>query len=396
MVASVLQVTTALIVPQGHERLLDQGHHIRRLGIFRRRLTIDFHVCNHTFACNDTCNRRRFTMNTTQNSQSRLPGYWFGVIEHTLRAKMRENLADLGLRRGSWRILHTLADGPATAEDIVAKLPPRRDGKGRRGHGRRGHGFGPDFGAGRRPGFGPRFGPRFGFASDDERRAFFDKKRKQHGFAPFASAEEQHAFFTGMRAARFSGGGGWRGYGHAEHHDHHHDGHDGHGHHHPDHDGHHDHHDHGHGNDEHSHGHDPHGHGHGHDDGHGHGHDDEHGRNHDDEHGHGHGHDDVHGRGHGHDHHGHWSGMRAGRAESILDAFSERGWVTITDGVAVLTPEGRAAHDDAYERIRKLRSSVADGISADDYATTMATLEAMARNLGWDEPKREADTGPEA
>jgi DNA-binding MarR family transcriptional regulator len=94
--------------------------------------------------------------------------------------------------------------------------------------------------------------------------------------------------------------------------------------------------------------------------------------------------------------------MRAGRAESILDAFSERGWVTITDGVAVLTPEGRAAHDDAFERIRKLRSSVADGISAEDYATTMATLETMARNLGWDGPKREADAdagadaGPDA
>jgi DNA-binding MarR family transcriptional regulator len=88
--------------------------------------------------------------------------------------------------------------------------------------------------------------------------------------------------------------------------------------------------------------------------------------------------------------------MRAGRAESILDAFSERGWVTITDGVAVLTPEGRAAHDDAFERIRRLRSSVADGISAEDYATTMATLETMARNLGWDGPKREADAGADA
>ena len=246
-------------------------------------------------------------MNTTKDTQSTPPGYWFGVIEHNLRAQMREQLADLGLRRGTWRILHTLADGPATAEDLAGKLPPRRDAKGRRGRGRRGH----DFGAGRRPGFGPRFG----FASDDERRAFFDKKREQHGFAPFASAEEQHAFFTGMRAARF-GGGWWSGYGHADHHDHH--------------------------------------------------------------------------------DRGHWGGMRAGRAESILDAFSERGWVTITDGVAVLTPEGRAAHDDAFERIRKLRSSVADGISAEDYATTMATLEAMARNLGWDGPKREADAGPEA
>ena len=56
--------------------------------------------------------------------------------------------------------------------------------------------------------------------------------------------------------------------------------------------------------------------------------------------------------------------------------------MTITDGVAELTPEGRAAHDAAFARIRTY-ASVADGISDEDYATTMATLEAMARNLGW-------------
>jgi hypothetical protein len=296
-------------------------------------------------------------MNTTKNSQNTPPGYWFGVIEHNLRAKMREQLADLGLRRGTWRILHTLADGPGTAEDIEAKLPPHRDGKGHRGRGRRGQ----DFGASRQPGFGPRFG----FASDDERRAFFEKKHEQHGFAPFASAEEQHAFFTGMRASRF-GGGGWRGYGPAQHHDHHHANQDhdraGHGH-----DGEHEH--------EHQHEHEHDGH-HGH--GRGHGHDGDHGQ--------GHEYDGIHGYGRCR-----WGGMRAGRVESILDAFSERGWVTITDGVAELTPEGRAAHDDAFEHIRKLRSSIADGISAEDYATTMATLEAMARNLGWDRSKRDAD-----
>lgn len=37
------------------------------------------------------------------------------------------------------------------------------------------------------------------------------------------------------------------------------------------------------------------------------------------------------------------------------------------------------------ERWRQLDTVARDGISDDDYATTMATLEAMARNLGWDE-----------
>jgi len=54
-------------------------------------------------------------MNINKDSQSTPPGYWFGVIEHNLRARMRAELAELGLRRSTWQILRTLADGPATA-----------------------------------------------------------------------------------------------------------------------------------------------------------------------------------------------------------------------------------------------------------------------------------------
>ncbi|MFF1632658.1 hypothetical protein [Leifsonia sp. NPDC058248] len=307
-------------------------------------------------------------MNTTTDTHSTPPAYWFGVIEHNLRASMRDELTELGLRRGSWRILHTLADGPATAEDIRAALPPRRHpghgrARGERGGPDSGRGFGYGFerGSGRGYGRGSWRGYGRGFATDEERAAYFAEHRRDHagpgfrpggerGFAPFASAEEQHAFYAGMRASRFlrgDGRGEWRGFGPADH-DHDHD------HHHHDHSGY------GHG-DSHS----PHEHA-------------------------GHGqHDQAE-----HDHHGrtHHGGKRAGRVESILDAFAERGWVTITDGVAELTPEGRAAHDGAFERIRRLRSSVADGISAEDYATTMATLEAMARNLGWDPSKRAGST----
>ena len=38
---------------------------------------------------------------------------------------------------------------------------------------------------------------------------------------------------------------------------------------------------------------------------------------------------------------------------------------------------------------RTLGDTARDGISDDDYATTMATLEKMARNLGWDESQRD-------
>lgn len=39
----------------------------------------------------------------------------------------------------------------------------------------------------------------------------------------------------------------------------------------------------------------------------------------------------------------------------------------------------------AHEYYRGLDDTAREGISDEDYATTMATLETMARNLGWDE-----------
>ena len=42
-------------------------------------------------------------------------------------------------------------------------------------------------------------------------------------------------------------------------------------------------------------------------------------------------------------------------------------------------------HTLAHEYRRSLSDKAREGISDEDYATTMATLETMARNLGWDE-----------
>ncbi|ERK61824.1 hypothetical protein N136_04833, partial [Leifsonia aquatica ATCC 14665] len=39
------------------------------------------------------------------------PGYWFGEIESRLRDRMRDALAEQGLRRGGWRLLHSLSEG---------------------------------------------------------------------------------------------------------------------------------------------------------------------------------------------------------------------------------------------------------------------------------------------
>ena len=57
--------------------------------------------------------------NPQKGSAQTPPGYWFGVIEHGLHARMRDALAEQGMRRGGWRILHTLAAAPATAEEFV-------------------------------------------------------------------------------------------------------------------------------------------------------------------------------------------------------------------------------------------------------------------------------------
>lgn len=45
-------------------------------------------------------------------------------------------------------------------------------------------------------------------------------------------------------------------------------------------------------------------------------------------------------------------------------------------------------HELTREYRRTLGDTARDGISDEDYATTMATLEKMARNLGWDDSQR--------
>lgn len=78
-----------------------------------------------------------------------------------------------------------------------------------------------------------------------------------------------------------------------------------------------------------------------------------------------------------------WSREPGRRIDGILAAFTERGWVWFDGESARLTDEGRAAHDAAYGRVQAVKNSLIDGIDEADMATTLATLEAMARNVGW-------------
>lgn len=54
-VPAKVKPATRLVMPHGNERALDEGDHILSLRVFCATLTVRFHVCNHTFACNTTC-----------------------------------------------------------------------------------------------------------------------------------------------------------------------------------------------------------------------------------------------------------------------------------------------------------------------------------------------------
>lgn len=68
-----------------------------------------------------------------------------------------------------------------------------------------------------------------------------------------------------------------------------------------------------------------------------------------------------------------------------LARLIERGWVTDADGTWTLTDEGRAAKERLGGIVDGIRAKVTDAVPADDLATTMSTLEQLARTFGWDE-----------
>lgn len=80
---------------------------------------------------------------------------------------------------------------------------------------------------------------------------------------------------------------------------------------------------------------------------------------------------------------------RVQRGGKKVQALAERGWVAETDGAWSLTDDGRAAKARIGASISGIRSRLTGAVSADDLATTAASLEAIARAFGWDESSRE-------
>jgi len=77
----------------------------------------------------------------------------------------------------------------------------------------------------------------------------------------------------------------------------------------------------------------------------------------------------------------------AARPERV-QPLVERGWVEGSAGAWRLTEVGEAARASLHERVSSLRARVAGAVSPEDFATTIGSLEAIARELGWDEAER--------
>jgi hypothetical protein len=71
--------------------------------------------------------------------------------------------------------------------------------------------------------------------------------------------------------------------------------------------------------------------------------------------------------------------------KDVIDGLVQRGWVSDDEGRLSLTEDGTRAKDELSERVSAVRITAGTGITDADYATTLATLEVMARNLGWSE-----------
>ena len=77
---------------------------------------------------------------------------------------------------------------------------------------------------------------------------------------------------------------------------------------------------------------------------------------------------------------------RIARKGKRLRGLADRGWAEEQgDGTWTLTDEGRAAKARLGGIVDSLRERVAGAVSPEDFATTTASLEAIARELGWDE-----------
>lgn len=68
-------------------------------------------------------------------------------------------------------------------------------------------------------------------------------------------------------------------------------------------------------------------------------------------------------------------------AAAVVGKLRARGWVDQEDDLIVLTEDGAAARARIAASVTAIRERSVEGVSAEDYATTVDTLSRMARNL---------------
>ena len=68
-----------------------------------------------------------------------------------------------------------------------------------------------------------------------------------------------------------------------------------------------------------------------------------------------------------------------------LHRLVERGWVSPEGEGWTLTDDGRAAKERLGALVDEIRTTVTEAVSPEDMATTLASLEKIARAFGWDE-----------
>ncbi len=69
-----------------------------------------------------------------------------------------------------------------------------------------------------------------------------------------------------------------------------------------------------------------------------------------------------------------------------LTELIDSGWVDATPAGYELTERGTAAFNRLVEVVTANHAAVSAGLSAEEYEQTRASLETMARNLGWTDP----------
>jgi DNA-binding MarR family transcriptional regulator len=75
-------------------------------------------------------------------------------------------------------------------------------------------------------------------------------------------------------------------------------------------------------------------------------------------------------------------GVEAAEPDAVLEGLIARGWALRDPADRFsLSPEGDAARSALLERVKALRIAIADGITPEQYNTTVETLGRMAENL---------------